>query len=81
MEQRQKVVDYLSRQRWIDAESGIFARGSQEVPFDENGNVAPSNRILPKTLSADADPITAIFFDYHRTERGYHPRDLSPMGE
>jgi fermentation-respiration switch protein FrsA (DUF1100 family) len=76
-EQRQKVVDYLSRQRWIDAENGTFARGSHEVPFDENGNVAPSNRILPKTLPADADPVTASFFDYYRTERGYHPRSMN----
>ncbi|MDC0767999.1 hypothetical protein [Streptomyces sp. HD] len=33
-EQRQKVVDHLSRQRWIDAENGTFARGSHEIPFD-----------------------------------------------
>ncbi|WP_107049914.1 alpha/beta hydrolase [Streptomyces bicolor] len=76
-EQRQKVIDYLSRQRWTDAENGTFARGSHEVPFDENGNVAPSNRVLPKTLPADADPITKIFFDYYRTERGYHPRSIN----
>ncbi|WP_395571143.1 alpha/beta hydrolase [Streptomyces sp. BK79] len=76
-EQRQKVVDYLSRQRWIDAENGTFARGSHEVPFDENGNVAPSNLILPKTLPADADPVTKSFFDYYRTERGYHPRSIN----
>ncbi|MFD7297858.1 alpha/beta hydrolase [Streptomyces sp. NPDC059897] len=76
-EQRQKVVDHLSRQRWTDAEKGTFARGSHEVPFDENGEVAPSNRVLPKTLPADADPITKIFFDYYRTERGYHPRSIN----
>lgn len=76
-EQRQKVVDYVSRQRWIDAEKGTFARGSHEIPFDENGNVAPSNRVLPKTLPADADPVTKIFFDYYRTERGYHPRSIN----
>ncbi|WP_435281681.1 alpha/beta hydrolase [Streptomyces koelreuteriae] len=76
-EQRQKVVDHLSRQRWIDAEKGTYARLSHEVPFDENGNVAPSSRVLPKTLPADADPITKIFFDYYRTERGYHPRSIN----
>ncbi|MFF8881941.1 alpha/beta hydrolase [Streptomyces flaveolus] len=76
-EQRQKVVDHLSRQRWTDAESGTYARLSHEVPFDENGNVAPSNRVLPKTLPADADPVTASFFDYYRTERGYHPRSIN----
>lgn len=76
-EQRHKVVNHLSRQRWTDAENGTYARLSHEVPFDENGNVAPSNRVLPKTLPADADPITAIFFDYYRTERGYHPRSIN----
>ncbi|MFE0854853.1 alpha/beta hydrolase [Streptomyces mutabilis] len=75
--QRRKVVDYLSRQRWIDTQNGTFARGSHEVPFDENGDVAPSNRVLPKTLPADADPVTASFFDYYRTERGYHPRSIN----
>ncbi|MBT2414276.1 hypothetical protein J7I94_27645 [Streptomyces sp. ISL-12] len=76
-EQRQKVVDHLSRQRWTDAESGTYARLSHEVPFDENGDVAPSNRVLPTTLPADADPITKMFLDYYRTERGYHPRSIN----
>ncbi|MFD1145995.1 alpha/beta hydrolase [Saccharothrix hoggarensis] len=76
-EQRQKVVDHLSRQRWIDAENGAYARLSHEVPFDANGNVAPTNRVLPKTLPPDADPITRIFFDYYRTERGFHARSIN----
>lgn len=76
-EQRRKVVAHLSRQRWIDAENGTYARLSHEIPFDKNGDVAPSNRVLPKTLPADADPITRIFFDYYRTERGFHPRSIN----
>ncbi|SDP93405.1 alpha/beta hydrolase [Lentzea jiangxiensis] len=76
-EQRQKVVDHLSRQRWIDAENSTCARLSHEVPFDQNGDVAPSGTVLPKTLPPDADPITRIFFDYYRTERGYHPRSIN----
>ncbi|WP_399936970.1 alpha/beta hydrolase [Streptomyces sp. BBFR25] len=76
-EQRQKVVDHLSRQRWIDTERGTCARLSHEVPFDEDGNVAPTNRVLPQTLPADADPVTNSFFDYYRTERGYHPRSIN----
>ncbi|MEE1837938.1 alpha/beta hydrolase [Streptomyces sp. SP17KL33] len=76
-EQRQKVVDHLSRQRWIDAERGTSTRLSHEVPFDADGNVAPSNRVLPKALPADADPVTKSFFDYYRTERGYHPRSIN----
>ncbi|MFM9448765.1 alpha/beta hydrolase [Streptomyces acidiscabies] len=76
-EQRQKVVDYLSRQRWIDAENGTFARGSHEVSFDADGNPAPVDRVLPETLPEGADPITSSFFDYYRTERGYHPRSIN----
>ncbi len=76
-EQRQKVVDYLSRQRWIDAENGTFARGSHEVPFDADGNPAPVDRVLPETLPEGADPITSSFFDYYRAERGYHPRSIN----
>ncbi|MFI1753361.1 hypothetical protein [Streptomyces sp. NPDC020571] len=48
-EQSQKVVDHLSRQRWIDAENGTFARGSHEIPFDRDGDVAPAHRVLPET--------------------------------
>ncbi|CAL9271782.1 putative protein [Streptomyces sp. SudanB5_2050] len=76
-EQRRKIVDHVSRQRWIDAEQGTYARGSHEVPFDENGDVAPSDRVLPETLPADADPVTKSFFAYYRTERGYHPRSIN----
>lgn len=76
-EQRQKVIDHLSRQRWTDAERGTPARGSHEIPFDADGDVAPSKLVLPKTLPADADPVTRIFFDYYRTGRGYHPRSVN----
>ncbi|MFC8095387.1 alpha/beta hydrolase [Streptomyces sp. NPDC057301] len=76
-EQRQKVVDYLSRQRWTDAENGTFARGSHEVPLDADCNPAPVDRVLPETLPEDAHPIVARFFDYYRTERGFHPRSVN----
>ena len=77
-EQRQKVVDHLSRQRWADAERGAYARLSHEVPFGADGEVAPANRVLPEKLPAGADPVMAAFFDYYRTERGYHPRSINP---
>ncbi|WP_416973102.1 alpha/beta hydrolase [Streptomyces sp. 4F14] len=75
--QRHAVVDHLSRQRWADAESGTFARGSHEVPFDADGDVAVSDRVLPETLPEGADPVFAAFFDYYRTERGFHPRSVN----
>lgn len=80
-DQRQKIVDHLSRQRWIDAGNGAFARLSHEVPFDDDGDIAPVARVLPETLPEGADPVTASFFDYYRTERGYHPRSINSNTE
>lgn len=77
MEQRQKVIDYLSEQRWEDAESGDYAVGYHEVPFDENGNIVTGQRVLPETLPEDPNPVLAAFFDYYRTPRGFHPRGIN----
>jgi len=76
-EQRQKVVDYISQQRWIDAENGNYAVGLHEVPFDEKGNLVKGERVLPETLLANPDPVLAAFFDYYRTPRGFHPRSIN----
>ena len=76
-EQRREIVDYLSQQRWIDAENGTLARGSHEVPFDADGDMAVLDRVLPETLPEGADPITSSFFDYYLTERGFHSRSIN----
>jgi uncharacterized protein len=77
LEQRKKVVDYLSQQRWIDAENGKAALGLHEVPFDEKGNLVKGDRVLPETLPADPNPVLAAFFNYYRTPRGFHPRSIN----
>ena len=76
-EQRRKVVDYLSEQRWRDAESRKAALGLHEVLFDEKGNLVKGNRVLPDTLPKDPNPVLAAFFDYYRTPRGFHPRSIN----
>lgn len=76
-EQRQKVVDYLSQQRWKDTENGNYAVGLHEVPFDEKGNMIKGLHILPETLPANPDPVLASFFDYYRTARGFHSRSIN----
>jgi uncharacterized protein len=76
-EERRKVVDYLGRQRWTDAENGSAARGPHEVPFDDDGNLVIGDRVLPESLPDGADPVTSAFFDYYRTDRGYHPRAIN----
>ncbi|HEY0157148.1 MAG TPA: alpha/beta hydrolase [Thermoanaerobaculia bacterium] len=75
--QRQQIMDYLGRQRWADAEKGSPALGYHEVPFDTQNNIVKGERILPETLPKDADPVTASFFDYYRTPRGFHARGIN----
>lgn len=77
MEQRQGVIDYLSQQRWADAESGEYALGYHEVPFDDKGNIVKGQRVLPETLPENPDPVLAAFFNYYRTPRGFHPRGIN----
>lgn len=76
-EQRRRIIDYLSQQRWTDAENGSHAVGPHEVSFDEEDRIVKSRRVLPETLPQNADPVTAAFFDYYRTERGFHPRSVN----
>ena len=76
-EQRRNIIEYVSEQRWADAELGTYAAGPHEVQFDEKGNVVRSTRVLPETLPATADPVTTAFFNYYRTKRGFHPRSVN----
>lgn len=76
-EQRQQVVDYLSQQRWADAEKGTYALGYHEVPFDKTGRIVKGNRVLPEKLPAEADPVLTAFFNYYRTPRGFHARSIN----
>ncbi|KAB0264630.1 alpha/beta hydrolase [Microvirga brassicacearum] len=77
MEQRQKVIDYISQQRWVDAESGKYALGYHEVPIDEKGNIVKGQRVLPETLPANPDPVLVAFFNYYKTPRGFHPKGIN----
>lgn len=77
LEQRHKVIDYISQQRWIDAESGKAAIGLHEVPFDEKGNLLKGNKVLPDTLPNNPDPVLAAFYNYYKTPRGFHPRSIN----
>lgn len=76
-EQRQKIVDYLSQQRWADAEKGSYAVGLHEVPLDAQNNIVKGERILPESLPGNPDPVLAAFFDYYRTPRGFHRRGIN----
>lgn len=74
---RQLVKAYLANQRWADVDTGKRAVGMHELPII-NGKVEGSGtRILPETKPVDFPDMWAGFFDYYRTERGYHPRGIN----
>ncbi|WP_251043166.1 alpha/beta hydrolase [Arthrobacter sp. ISL-69] len=64
-DQRTRLLEQLSEQRWTDA---------------DNDSTAPGPRILPEKLDADTDPVTEEFFDYYRTPRGFHENSPNSNG-
>ncbi len=64
-EERGRMLEQISRQRWADAEQGSPALGP---------------RILPESLEAAADPVVRMYFDYYRTPRGFHERSPNSNG-
>ncbi|MGE4397900.1 MAG: alpha/beta hydrolase [Campylobacterales bacterium] len=65
LEERTKMLETLSLQRWEDAKKGSFTLGS---------------RILPEKLKGDEPKFVVDYFDYYRTKRGFHPRSLNSNG-
>ncbi|OQP60043.1 hypothetical protein A3860_35320 [Niastella vici] len=76
-EQRHKLIDYLSQQRWIDAENGKYSLGLHEIPLDEKGNIVKGDHLMPEKLPQNPNPILADFYSYYKTKRGYHPRSIN----
>lgn len=64
-EDRTKLLEQMSQQRWADA---------------ERGSPAPGPRNLPETLDGVTDPVVRMYFDYYRTPRGFHPRSPNSNG-
>lgn len=75
-EQRQKIRDYLSQQRWKDAESGTTSLGSHEVSFDENNNPITAPMTVTNELPEGADAVTTSFFNYY-VKRARNPRAVN----
>lgn len=60
-EGRAEMLDQISRQRWADAEAG--------TPALAGG--------LPDTLDGVDDPVVRMYWDYYKTDRGFHTRSLN----
>lgn len=65
-ENRDNMLEELSKQRWIDFENG---GATIEEPLP---GVSKPILEVPKNL----DPITTEFFSYYLTKRGYHPNSF-----
>src|SRR5690606_12062327 len=60
-EQRATALDRMSQQRWTDTEAG--------TPALAGG--------LPDTLDGVDNPVVRMYFDYYKTDRGFHPRSVN----
>ncbi|MGT2754342.1 alpha/beta hydrolase [Streptococcus ovis] len=81
-EQKAKLREHVSHQRWVDvdngaSETGKYSLGYHELGFDENGHVVTGESLFPEKLPEDADPVSKAFFDYYCTPRGYHERSIN----
>ncbi|OXB00855.1 alpha/beta hydrolase [Flavobacterium pectinovorum] len=65
LEQRTKTLENLGEQRWKDA---------------ENGKPADGPRNLPETLKGDEPQFIKEYFDYYRTQRGFHVNSVNSNG-
>jgi len=61
-EQRAKTLEQLGQQRWKDA---------------ENGTYAPSANNLPQKLTGSEPQFVKQYFDYYKTQRGFHARSIN----
>ncbi|WP_236636753.1 alpha/beta hydrolase [Sinomicrobium soli] len=64
-EQRTQLLEDLSRQRWEDAAEGTPA-------------LAPQG--LPSEIKGDEPQFVKEYFDYYKTDRGFHERSINSNG-
>lgn len=64
-EQRSAALEKMSLQRWEDAASG-------KAPALAGG--------LPNTLDGVTDPVITMYWNYYKTNRGYHARSVNSNG-
>lgn len=65
LEERTKTLEQMGQQRWKDAESGKTELGP---------------RSNPEKLKGDEPQFIKDYFDYYRTQRGFHERSINSNG-
>jgi fermentation-respiration switch protein FrsA (DUF1100 family) len=61
-EQRAKTLKQLSEQRWKDAEAGTYTASSNN---------------LPEKLKGNEPQFVVDYFNYYKTDRGFHARSIN----
>jgi uncharacterized protein len=64
-EQRSQTLEQLGQQRWKDAENGTYASSANN---------------LPEKLKGDEPQFVADYFNYYKTDRGFHARSINSNG-
>lgn len=64
-EQRAKTLEELGQQRWKDAAQGSYA---------------PSSNNLPEKLKGNEPRFVVDYFNYYKTDRGFHSRSINSNG-
>lgn len=62
LKERTKILENLSQKRWDDAEAGEFSLSGEG---------------LPEKLTGDEPLFVKHYFEYYKTERGFHPRSVN----
>lgn len=65
-EERAGALAQMSEQRWEDAENGA-------------PTLAPPG--LPSSLNGDEPEFVTSYFDFYKTDRGFHPRSINSNGQ
>ena len=65
LKQRTQILDQLSQQRWKDA---------------ENGEPALAPKGLPDKIEDNEPQFVKDYFDYYKTDRGFHSRSINSNG-
>ncbi len=66
-EQRTQMLEQLSAQRWVDAQNGEPAYGTEGLPE-------------PEQLSGQEPEFVQGYVNYYKTDRGFHPRSINSNG-
>lgn len=77
LDDRLTIIDYISNQRTKDIQNNTQGLGPHELTFDENNELVTPPFVLPDELPDNPDPALKTFYNYYKTERGYHERSIN----